>query len=180
MKIIREKCVYKGKYLKVVEKEFLTKNKTKGIWECAEGKSAVFIFPVTKNKEVILEKIYRVPVEDYLIELPAGLLDKENETTEGAAKRELLEETGHIASKLIFICDYYLAPARGSQQGSLFYAANVEFKGKKNTEDDEEIEVIKVPLKDLEKFLISQQKRGTKVDINLWGALALLKNRKLV
>lgn len=180
MKILRKRCVYKGKYLRVIEKEFLTRNKTKGVWECAEKDDAVFIFPVTKNKEVILEKIFRVPSEDYLIEMPVGILDKPGEKPEAAAKRELLEETGYLARKMRLIFKFIISPGSGSHQGLLFYAPNVEFKNKKNTEDAEEIEVIKVPLKSLEKFLVEKQKKGTKVNITLWGAIALLKNRKLV
>ena len=60
MKIIKKKEAYKGKYLKVIEKEYLTKRGEKGIWECVERKGGVLTFPLTKNKEVILEKIFRI------------------------------------------------------------------------------------------------------------------------
>lgn len=180
MRITKRRCAYKGKYLKVIEKEFIGDDNKKFVWECAERHDAVFVFALTKDKEVILEKNYRIPAEDYIIELPAGLLDKKGERPEVAAKRELLEETGYLAQKLIPIYDYYLVPASGSQRGYLFYASNVTLTDKINPEDAEYIEIIKVPLKNLEEFLIGQGEKRVKIDINLWGAIALLKNKKLV
>jgi len=180
MKITKRRCVYKGKYLKVIEKEFIGDNNKRFVWECAERHDAVFVFPVTKDKQVILEKNYRIPAEDFIIEIPAGLLDKKGEKPEVAAKRELLEETGYLATKIIPIYDYYLTPASGSHRVYLFYAPNVVPTDKINPEDAEYIEIIKVPIKNLEKFLIGQKKKRVKIDVNLWGAIALLKIKKLV
>jgi ADP-ribose pyrophosphatase len=179
MKIIGKKTIYKGKYLKVVEKEYLTKTGKKGIWECVEKKGGVFIFPLTKNKEVILEKIYRVPLNSFTIEIPAGLLDKSKEKPEKAAKRELLEETGYLAKKLIPVFKFPVEPGLASNQGILFFAPDVEFVGKIKGEDVEEIEVLRIPLKKLEDFLIKQSNK-TKVDLKIFGALAILKKRKLI
>jgi len=179
MKIINRRTVYKGKYLKVIEKKFLTKTGQKGTWECVERKGGVLVFPLTKKKEVILEKIFRIPINDYSIELPAGATDKKNETFREAAKRELLEETGYLASKLMPVFEWELSPWIARSPSILFFAPNVKFVGKKGGEDVEEIEVIKVPLKNLEKFLIKQPKK-TKVAISIFGALTLLKIKKLI
>lgn len=102
MKILNKKIVYKGRYLKVIKKEFLTKTGKKRFWEYVKRKNAVVIFPLTKKKEVILERIYRLPIDSFDVELPAGLLDKKGETPREAAKRELLEETGYFAKKTYF------------------------------------------------------------------------------
>ena len=53
---------------------------------------AVMICAVAGDK-LVLEKQYRFTIDDYIYELPAGLIEK-GETLEGAAKREFFEETG--------------------------------------------------------------------------------------
>lgn len=179
LKITKKKIPYKGKYIKVVEKYCTTDNGKKFVWECVERYSAVFIFAMTKNREVILEKNYRVSLEDYIIETPAGLLDKKGENPKVAAQRELLEETGYMAKKMILVYEHPLEPAIGMQKGFLFFAPNVKLTNKRNLDDAEYIEIIKVPISKLEKFLIDQGKK-VKIDVHIWSALALLKNKKLL
>jgi len=179
MRILKKKIVYKGKYQKVLEREFLTKAGTKGIWEYVERGDAVFIFPLTKKKEVILEKIYRIPIKSFSIEIPAGRLDKKGEKPKKTAQRELLEETGYLAKKLIPVLKFPIEPCLVPNQGILFFAPDVEFIGKKGGEDVEEIEVLKVPVDNLESFLISQSKK-VNVDIKILGFLTLLKKKKMV
>jgi ADP-ribose pyrophosphatase len=179
MKIIKRKTIYKGKHLQVVKKEYLTKSRKKGFWECVERIGGVLVFALTKNKEVILEKIFRIPIESYSIELPSGALDKRNEEPKETAKRELREETGYLAKKLTKVFKWKMSPWFSCNEGILFFAPKVEFIGKKGGEDVEEIEIIKVPLKDLEKFLTKQSKRMN-VEISIFAAIALLKKKKLI
>lgn len=58
----------------------------------AEG---VVIYPVLKNEpdKIVMIRQYRYPLDDYLYELPAGLID-EGETPQQSAVREMKEETG--------------------------------------------------------------------------------------
>ena len=55
----------------------------------------VVIYPVLKNEpdKIVLIRQYRYPLDDYLYELPAGLID-EGETPQQSAVREMKEETG--------------------------------------------------------------------------------------
>lgn len=53
---------------------------------------AVMICAVSGDK-LVLEKQYRFTIDDYIYELPAGLIEK-GESLESAAKREFFEETG--------------------------------------------------------------------------------------
>lgn len=161
------------------KKGFLTDNKIRGEWEYVERKDAVIIFPLTRNKEVILEKIFRIPANSFVIELPAGMLDKKKETSKKAAQRELLEETGYLAKKLIPITSTLLNPALEKTKLIIFFAPDVEYVGKRKMEDTEEIEVIKVPLGKLVYFLLNPPK-GTKSEIKTLGILPILAKKGLI
>lgn len=76
-------------------------------WESAERRTrpanseidGVGIVAILANKtggpDIVLQKQYRPPIDKICIEVPAGLVD-EGETAEGAAVRELREETGFV------------------------------------------------------------------------------------
>ena len=57
---------------------------------------AVMIIPLLDNGEVVLERQYRYPVQQVMIEMPAGKLDP-GEDVLACARRELQEETGYTA-----------------------------------------------------------------------------------
>lgn len=60
-----------------------------------ERQSGIVIYPVWKEdpEHIVMIRQYRYPVNDWLYELPAGLID-EGETAGQAAIREMYEETG--------------------------------------------------------------------------------------
>lgn len=58
---------------------------------------AVCVVPLLDDGSVLLERQFRYPVGQVLIEIPAGKLDSKAEDPQAAAKRELLEETGAVA-----------------------------------------------------------------------------------
>lgn len=68
---------------------------TSQFFECKkENIDAVIIASLhEETKSLVLIKQFRVPLNDYVYELPAGLVDN-NESIEEAVKRELMEETG--------------------------------------------------------------------------------------
>ena len=57
---------------------------------------AVMIVPVTNEGEYVLVRQYRAPVDDFLLEFPAGVLEAHEDPAE-CAMRELKEETGYTA-----------------------------------------------------------------------------------
>lgn len=185
MRIIKREIVFDGKFLKISHRTFIDKTGKERIWESVERKNIygriVIIFALTKNREVLIEKVYRVPLESYVLELPAGLVDKKGESETETAKRELLEETGFFAKKLIPVFGSVAAPGLTNSEYLYFFAPDVEFKGKSQTEDTEEIEVLKVPLNKLTGFLLKEYESGrVKVDDKILNLLPVLQFKKLI
>jgi len=182
MKIIKTETIFKGKYLMLKITHFINKNGKKEFWEFVERKDfgpPVVIFALTKNKEVLLEKIYRVPFKDWVIELPAGLQDKKGEREEEVARRELLEETGYKAERIIPIIKGPISPGGFAQKVVYYFAKDVTFVKKPVLEDSEEIEVIKVPIKKLVDF-VERESKKMKVDLKILTILPILEKRKLI
>lgn len=183
MEITMRETIFEGEHLRFVKKHF-RRGKGEGIWETIERKNvynegAVVIIALTKEGELILERNWRAPLESFVIQFPAGLCDKEGENSEEAARRELLEETGYKAQKLIPIILTPLCPALTPTRATHFFAPEVEFVGGESIEITEEIEVLKVPVNNLDDFLMNLPK-DTELDLRVPGILWVLERKKLI
>lgn len=182
MKIIKEETIFEGKYLKFKKKYFIDKNKVEKAWEYTEKNNAdsnfVVIFALTENKEVILERNYRVPFEKWFIELPMGARDQKEEKEIETARRELLEETGYKAKELIPILKGKVS-SLATEIASFYFAENIELVAKPSTGPAEEIEVIKVPLNKLVNFVLNPPK-NTEIDVLILSILPILKEKKII
>lgn len=108
-------------------------------YDYVEIKSGICILPIYQGKICILQE-YRYPIRSYQFQLPGGFID-EGETLETAAKRELLEETGLKASKIIDLGSFY--PSFGSTNEEIFVcAALCDEQGEAQQEVSEVIEPI--------------------------------------
>lgn len=184
MEIVGKETAYEGKYLKIVNKYLRIGRGKHYVYETVErrniyGEGAVVVVALTKKKELILEKNWRAPLESFIIQFPAGLTDKRGETGEEAARRELLEETGYLAKKLIPVISVPLCPALTSTRAAYFFAPSAEFKGEQNTGEAEKIEILKVPIEKIDDFLLNLP-QDTELDARVAGMLWILERKKLI
>ena len=106
-----------------------------------------------KADHLIMVRQFRYPLNDYIYEFPAGLIDNGEDVIK-AATRELFEETGLLASE----SEYLIKPSYTSVGMSDESVAVVKMKvygniSTENLEENEEIEVIKVPRKEAKNFV---------------------------
>lgn len=107
------------------------------------------IFALTAQQEVIFVRQYRHGVEKILLELPAGAFDPTVESAEVAAKREIGEETGYLATSLIKLATLYDNPVKDTNSIHLFFTEAVYNPQLKQLDITEDIDVILVPLSEI-------------------------------
>ena len=109
---------------------------------------AVIICAYHKDSEkLVIIKEFRVPINKYIYELPAGLVDSDDENFESAVKRELKEETGLdvIEIKKDLSCNQvYLSPGMTDESAAFVYCICEGEISSEFLEDDEDIEAILV------------------------------------
>ena len=176
IKIENEHFVYKGKWLKIVESEYLNKLKERSKWYYAtrDGQKAVLIIGKYKEQLVIIKQ-FRVPFKTYVYEFPAGLVD-DGETIEETALREFKEETGYF-------CEISNAPSPflSTSSGLTDEVLSMVFVDVKEGEfspehgDSEDINLVLLPLDkhSITKFLKEIKQSGGIIDSKLYLYLYL-------
>jgi ADP-ribose pyrophosphatase len=112
--------------------------------EVVEHNGGVVILCQPQPDQCVLIKQYRYSVDEELIEFPAGRIEKGEEPLL-AARRELTEETGYTAHEWQVLPPFYTAPGFCNEMLYLYRATNVEL-GPKNLDEDEETEVLLLPV----------------------------------
>ncbi len=103
--------------------------------EIVDHAHAVTIIPFETPNTVYLIHQFRKPVEQILIEAPAGCIEKDEDPFK-AAQRELKEETGFEAMHMIKVGEMYMAPGFTNEYMH-FYIASELTPGQTNFDNDE-------------------------------------------
>ncbi len=176
-KVKSVKTLSKNKYLSLYSADYINKNGKVKNWTIASRKDletienkffkneedkidAVVIIAkhVDENKLVVIRQ-YRVPINGYVIELPAGLVDG-NESFEEAVKRELKEETG---LDLIDIDregtkeKIYVSVGMTDESIALVKCTCNGIVSNENLEEDEDIEVLMLNKEEAKKLIASNE-----------------------
>lgn len=88
------------------------------------GRHAVMMVPITAQGDLLLVREYAAGTERYELGFPKGLIDA-GESAEQAAVRELKEEIGMGADRLIPLKEVVLAPSYFSSRMTLFIAQDL-------------------------------------------------------
>lgn len=119
-----------------------------------EGRDHAEIFAITADQRVVLVRQYKPGPQRVVLQVPAGYLEAD-ETAEACARRELLEETGYAATAWEHLGSYGVDGNRGFGTAHLFLARDVEFQQPADPGDDEDLELLQVPLAQVPALLTS-------------------------
>ncbi len=107
-----------------------------------ERDEAVIIVPITAERDVVMLKQYRYPVDEWCLEVPAGgTHDNCDAALEEVARKELREEIGATAQSLKYVDFFYSANSMTNEKCHVFLAEGVELSREQKTEASENIEI---------------------------------------
>ena len=175
--------------LSLYDIKYLNKNNQEKSWTVASRKSkdilegiylenkkdkvdAVIICAYHKqqNKLVIIKE-FRVPINKYIYELPAGLVDSDDDNFEETVIRELKEETGLNVIEIkkdLSSNQVYLSPGMTDESAAFVYCICDGEVSKDYLEDDEDIEAILISQDEAKDIL---KNSSTPLDIRVYLAL---------
>lgn len=142
-RIIDSKKVFEGKVFDVTA-DTIQEGELVYRREVVRHPGSAVIIPVFEDETVALVRQYRHPAVRYLLEAPAGTLEP-GERPEVGAARELEEELGYVAGKLEKLTEFFVSPGFLEEKMWLYLATELTAT-QQNLDDDELIEVCRIPL----------------------------------
>jgi ADP-ribose pyrophosphatase len=142
-KILSSEEVFRGKVFSVTADSVLEGDKTYKR-EVVRHPGSAAILPAFEDGTVALVRQYRHPAVRYLLEVCAGTLD-DRERPEEAAARELEEEMGLVAGNLEKLSEFFVSPGYCEEKMWLYLATDLT-ETAQNLEEDEAVEVVRLPL----------------------------------
>ncbi len=147
---VKSEKIFEGKIVNLRVDTVELENQKYAKREIVDHKAAACILAVNKDK-ILLVRQYRKAVEEYIYELPAGILNIAEEPEDGAL-RELKEETGYKAGKIELIYEFYTSPGFTNEKVYLFKAWDLVFENT-DMDEDESIETIEADKDQTKKLL---------------------------
>src|SRR5215470_143973 len=136
--------IYRGKILDLSLSRFQSVAKGEVTIEIVHHNGGAAAIPLFENGDVALVRQWRYALGRYSLEIAAGRIEP-GHTPEETAARELEEELGLRARKLEPLAEFYVAPGYCEEKIYVYLATDLQTSAQ-NLDDDEEIEVVRMPL----------------------------------
>lgn len=144
---ISRATIYEGRVVRLYVDDVRMPDGKTARREIVRHPGAVAIVPFDKDGNIVLVRQYRYAAGRALLEIPAGTLDAA-ELPDVCAIRELQEETGYRPGKLERIGGIFVAPGYTTEYIHLYIATDLT-ESRLDMDDDERIEVIRLPMSEV-------------------------------
>lgn len=146
-KTVKQDYIFRGEVINLRVDTVTTPSGNTVTRELVEHPGGVCVVPLDTDGTVIMEWQYRRPFDTNTFEIPAGKLHYGEDPLE-CGKRELEEETGMCAHKYIYLGKMYPTPGFCGEIVHMYLAMDL-YEGSVNRDEDEFMELERVPLDEL-------------------------------
>lgn len=153
------RIAFEGVFLRLFVDHVRTADGHESTREYLRHPGAVMVIPLLDDGQVVLERQYRYPLGRSLIEFPAGKIDP-GEVLLECARRELLEETGYVASDWTYLGGFHNAIAYSDEKIEVFLARGLRLE-RSRLDAGEVLEVFTTPRRHLYDWIAD----GTLTDV---------------
>ena len=160
---------FEGKIMKARLDEVLLPNGRRARREVCEHVGGVGVLPVDRSGNIILVRQFRYPYDTELLEIPAGKLDHGAEDFTACGARELKEETGCTAGRIVPLGAQYPSPGFLTEVVHLFAALDLT-EGEMQPDEDEFVEVVRLPIAEVEAMIARDEIRDAKTIVAMYRA----------
>lgn len=144
-KTLSSERIYEGRVINLRRDKVTVMNGT-SYREVVEHDGGAVVLAIDRDDRVVMVKQYRKPFDKVILELPAGKIEKDEDPQE-AALRELKEETGCLAGEVKSLGRIFPSVGYTSEILYLYMAWKLE-QGQTNFDENEAIEVVKIPFRE--------------------------------
>lgn len=169
---IDSRQIYAGRRVKLRLDRVMLHGGRETTREVVEHPDCVAIVALDAEDNVILVRQFRHAVAKELLEIPAGGVEPGEEPLKSAL-RELAEESGYTAGRIERLGGFYSSPGYCTEFLHLFLATELK-PGPSQAQEDEILEVVPIPLKQVYRLIKSGEIRDAK---SIAGLLALSLHR---
>jgi 8-oxo-dGTP pyrophosphatase MutT (NUDIX family) len=152
MELLETKTLQAGKQFDFVAKRYRHEDGDEVEREVAEHPGSVAVLAYDEEFAYLVAQPREAVEEDRLLEIPAGTLDHEGESELECAQRELAEEAELQAEEWSLLHVVYPSPGVLSEKVTIFEATGLS-PASGEQDDDEEIEIVRLPLAEIEQAL---------------------------
>ena len=150
---LSSQLIYDGRAVKLRVDSVRLSNGRQTTREIVEHSDCIAVVVIDESDNVLLVKQFRKPVENELLEIPAGGIDP-GEDPEEAVNRELREEIGYMPRKVQRLGGFYSAPGYCTEYLYLYLATEL-VPNQLIAEDTEAINVVRVPIEEIPELIAS-------------------------
>ena len=173
--IVKSEVIFRGKVFNTIVNQIEYDSGNKAVREVAEHPGGAVVVPVTDEGKIVMVTQHRFPMNEVLLELPAGKLNKD-ENPFVCAVRELEEETGYKSENVSELGSIYTTPGYSTEKLWIYFAKNLK-PGNHNREEGEYgMQVFEFSLDEVEKKIINGEIVDGKTICGIYLAKNFLKN----